>query len=536
MTSLVPLVLLIALQAPSESPPPPTVEEIEIRGARAFDREAVLRLIRVHPGGPLQREPAVIADGLAKRYRIAGYPAARVAASFDPGSGRLLLDVDEGRLGEIVTEGLEGGARRRALEALRLAPGGVLREGDIWSAIARLDDESFGTVRAAGDPPYTVEPGEGGARLVLHLRRRGVQTDVGPWGPRPSGRYNRVDGVSLGLDSEVAFTDASSYNQLRLRARAAYGFSAKNVRYTLGVERSFGRDQALALGYAFHDLTDTEDMFRRYGLEEERGGLYNTGNAVDFFRRLGHEAYAFARVGRKAQVGVAWRSDRYTSLPVATGSDEPNPEVEEGRMRSIVGTVRFASGGDLYPSRRAERESFHFPSFYTSPGVKPERLRAEATWEIARRGLGGDFDFTRFISRVRLHRPLLGRHALDAVAYLGLSDGEPPLPKRFFLGGLGTLRGFDEKQFTGANLVLGVAEWSWLPPWRFTPAVIPFYDGGALWGGALPATRWKQDAGLGLRWPQTGRVFGRVDAAYALDAEPGPARRVRWNLRLQFPF
>jgi hypothetical protein len=532
---LVSLVLAIALQASPEAPAP-TVQEIEIRGAKAFDRGAVLGMIRVRPGGPLLREPGVIAEGLAKRYRIAGYPAARVGASFDAASGRLVLEVDEGRLAEVVTEGLEGAARRRALEALRLEPGRVLREGDIWSAIARLDDASEGTVRTAGDPPYTVEPGEDGARLVLHLRRRSALFDVGPWGPRPSGRYNRVDGVSLGVASEVALASASSYNHLRLRARAAYGFSAKNVRYTLGVERSFGRDHGLAVGYAYHDLTDTEDAFRRYGLEEAPGGVYNTRNAVDFFRRLGHEAYAFAGVGRKGQMGVSWRSDGYTSLPVTTGSDVPNPPVEEGRMRSIVGTVRFASGGDLYPTRRSERDSFLLPSFYASLAPKPERLRAEATCEIARPGLGGDFDFTRFISRVRLHRPFLGRHALDTVTYLGLSRGQTPLQKRFSLGGLGTLRGFDEKEFAGVNFVLAVAEWSWLPPSRFAPAVIPFYDGGRLWGGATGGTGWKQDAGLGLRFPQASRVFARVDAAFPLDPEPGRARRARWNLRLQFPF
>ncbi len=205
-------------------------------------------------------------------------------------------------------------------------------------------------------------------------------------------------------------------------------------------------------------------------------------------------------------------------------------------MRSLVGTVRFASGGDLYPTRRSERDSFLLASFYASPAPKPERLRVEATWEIARPGLGGDFDFTRFIGRVRLHRPLLGRHALDTVTYVGLSGGQPPPQKRFSLGGLGTLRGFDDKEFTGVNFLLAVGEWSWLPPSRFAPAVIPFYDGGALWGGAPGGTGWKQDAGLGLRFPQTSRVFARVDAALPLGPKPGRARRVRWNLRLQFPF
>jgi hemolysin activation/secretion protein len=210
--------------------------------------------------------------------------------------------------------------------------------------------------------------------------------------------------------------------------------------------------------------------------------------------------------------------------------------VEEGRMRSIIGTVRFVSRGDLFRNRRLERASFVFPSLYLSPGLKPERWRAEATYEVSRPGLGSDFEFSRFIGRVRLHYPLSARFTFDAVAYLGFTTGSPPLPKRFFLGGLGTLRGFERKQFTGENMSLAIAEWSWFPPSRFAPALIPFYDGASLWGGDFPSTGWKHDGGIGLRWPQASRVFARVDAAVPFNPEPGQARKVQWNLRVQIPF
>lgn len=535
MSSLAALVLLATLQEVAQDPGP-RVQEIEIRGAQAFDREAVLALIRLHPGDPLRRSPEAIAQGLTKRYRLAGYPAARVGVRFDEGSGLVLIEVDEGKLAEVVVVGLEGAASRRAIETMRLEIGKPLREGDLWSAIARLDSASEETVHAEGAPPYTVEETPDGARVVFHLRRDPAHFHVRPWGPRAAARYNRVDGLNLGLTTEVALTDASSYNHLRLMARAYYAFSSHKVRYTLGIERPFGRGQRYALGYEFHDLTDSEDAFRRWGLEEAPGGSYNSRKTSDLFRRLGHEAYAFARVGTRAQVGLAFRSDGYTSLPVITDTDEPNPRVEEGRMRSLIGTVRFASRGALYPSRRSESASFLFPSLYLSPTPKPDRWRVEATYEVSRPGLGSDFDFARFIGRVRLHQPLFAGHVLDSVAYVGSSTGSPPLPKRFFLGGLGTLRGFDRKQFTGKNMVLAIGEWSWLPPSPYVPAVIPFYDGAALWGGGVAGTGWKHDAGLGLRWPQTSRVFARVDAAVPFNPEPGQARKVQWNLRLQFPF
>ncbi len=254
------------------------------------------------------------------------------------------------------------------------------------------------------------------------------------------------------MSSETSLTNTSSYNHLRIRAAGSYSFDSKKVRYSLGIHRPFGSGQRFGLGYEYHDLTDSEDWFRRYGLEEVQGDTYNSENATDYFRRIGHQAYLFARLDGRTQAGVSFRSDGYTSLKERSLEDEPNPPVEEGRMRSIIGTVRFASRGDLFRIPRVERESFLFPSLYVSPGLKPERLRAEATYEVSRPGLGSDFDFSRLIGRVRFHRPMAPRHRLDAVAYGGFTEGAPPLPKRFFLGGLGTLRGFDRKQFTGKDM------------------------------------------------------------------------------------
>jgi hemolysin activation/secretion protein len=528
--------LALALDAGATPADLPEVREIELHGVEAFSREEVLGFIRLNPGDPLRREPAAIAAGLQRRYRLSGYPGARAEGTFDDGAGRLALDVEEGHLLEVSIEGLDEPARARALSALGLETGRVLREGDIWAAIARLDDASEGAVKAVGSPLWSVEPLPGGTRLVLPLTKSPAHFDLGLWSPRVQGRHNRVDGVSVGLRSETSLTNSSSYNHLRLRAAGSYAFDSKDARYSLGIHRPFGSGGRFGLGYEYHNLSDSEDLFREYGLEEVQGDTYNSEKATDLFRRIGHQAYLFGRIDARTQAGVSFRSDGYTSLQERSSADEPNPPIEEGRMRSIIATVRFASRGDFFRIPRVERDSFLFPSLYLSPALKPERLRAEATYEISRPGLGSDFDFSRLIGRLRFHKPVTDRYRLDAVAYAGYTEGAPPLPKRFFLGGLGTLRGFDKKQLTGKDMFMASVEWSWLPPSRFVPAAIPFYDGGALWGGSAPATGWRHDVGLGLRWPQVSRVFGRLDAAVALNPEAGQSHDVHWNLRLQIPF
>ena len=168
-------------------------------------------------------------------------------------------------------DGLSGEASRRATETLGLKPGDLVREGDIWSAIARLERDSEGSVRTA-EPPLFHRARPGGRRIVFHVRRDPVLVGIRTWGPRAAGRNNRADGLSLGLAADLALTDGSSYNHTRLLARAAYGWSSENVRYTLGLERTFLASHGLSLGYEFHDLTDSEDAFRKFGLEERRAG------------------------------------------------------------------------------------------------------------------------------------------------------------------------------------------------------------------------------------------------------------------------
>jgi hemolysin activation/secretion protein len=219
---------------------------------------------------------------------------------------------------------------------------------------------------------------------------------------------------------------------------------------------------------------------------------------------------------------------------VATGSSDPNPAITEGRMRSLVATARFTSAGDLHPSRSSERASFLQRDLYGVPREPPRALRAEATFEVASpRALGGDFDFRRFIGNARGHVALTGRTALEARLLVGLTSGTVPLEKRFFLGGVGTLRGYALKVFPGGNITLATAEARFDPGSR-VPRFAVFYDGGVAWDSGVTGAGWKSAIGAGIKWPASGSVFARVDVARAV-GDPHESK-VRVGGRVQIPF
>jgi outer membrane protein assembly factor BamA len=555
------LLLVLLLQAPlpeatppaeppaaetAEAPVPsgPVLRDVVIVGATAFDTEALRDVVRLRPGAPLRRGPDAVAKVLETYYRLEGYPAARVTATFDEAASILTLSVSEGRLVELEVEGLEGRAEERAKRALGLEIGKPVREGDIWVGLSRLQEETLGALRPAGDPPYVVEETDEGVRLAIHTEKDRARLYIRGAGPRTSGRYNRVDGFAPGVRLELALSDFNNYNHFRIGALAAYGFSSKKLRYAIGISRGVGSAQKTTYGYDYHDITDTDDVFRKSGLDEAPRATINTQQALDFFRRLGHEAFVYHKFKTRAQLGLLFRSDYYSSVPVTTidgpispDSDDFNPPVEEGRMRSFIASMRLVSEGELFESFDSEIRAVGQPSLYGTDWFrKPQALRFDATLEIARPGLGSDFNFSRFISRVRFHQDLSDHLALDGGFLLGLSGGDPPLPKRFALGGLNTLRGFERKQFQGEKMALATLEWTVYRGGQW-PALIGFWDGGTAWKNVVgPDVGWRNDLGLGVRWPpRTRGIFGRFELAWPIHQVPGRDRGPRYNLRVQLP-
>jgi hypothetical protein len=521
--------------------PTPTVRSIEVRGATAYDLKAIQRILRVNPGSTLRRPVSELAEQLERRYHILGFPAARVEGQFDPETGTLSFIVDEGRLGSVAVDGLEGDTEARVLKVLDLRPGKPVKERDISGALARLEKLSGGAFVSTATPPYTIQPDPEGAKLTLHLRRRAARLQLRPGGPATASLYNRVDGLNLGATARATLFDPVSFDHAEAYGQVAYGFSSHKARYAVGALKPCGPDRQFAVGYEYHDLTDNDDAFRRRTVDDIPGSRLYFTIFEDYYRRRGHQAYAFARATSRFQLGALWRSDDYGSLPVTTDnqilfSDKrtPNPLVTEGRMRSILGVARWAWKRDLFSSWPEERESFLLRNPYGTPFERDQQARVEASLEVASPGLGGDFDFRRFIGHARAARVFSPRQALLVRGLVGVGSGQLPVQRRFYLGGMGTLRGYSLKQFGGDHVVLTTAEY-WLYPRSPWPGLVFFYDGGTAWDRGVPRPGWKQDVGAGIDWPGGGKGYLRLDVGFPLNREPANRRAYVTGL-IRFPF
>jgi outer membrane translocation and assembly module TamA len=126
------------------------------------------------------------------------------------------------------------------------------------------------------------------------------------------------------------------------------------------------------------------------------------------------------------------------------------------------------------------------------------------------------------------------RRALMLRGLVGVGIGDLPPQRRFYLGGLDTLRGYARDQFSGDHMALTTAEYWFYPrsPW---PGLVFFYDGGTAWDRGQPRPGWKNDVGAGIDWPGGGRGYVRVDVGFPLNREPSNKRAYVTGL-IRLPF
>jgi len=437
-------------------------------------------------------------------------------------------------------EGVAEPVAQHAREASGLQAGVILRDFDVTTAFDRIGAASAGALEPAEEEAWSVAPSPEGAHLTLRVTSRPAQVHLSLAQPDGVPLYNRIDGIAPWLGVDALIHDRVAYNHLGLYARASYGFASHDPRFVAGARRGFGAGGWLNLGYEFHDLTDSDDLFRGSALQETLRTLLFRSSFRDYYRRRGHEAYVFSRLSPRAHVGLNWRSDRYESVVShADGSlfhksepARPNSEVQPGLMRSLVATLRWSSQEPLVGGPAAEHESFLVRSLYGLNAEPLAGVRVEGSFEWASpRRLGGDFDLQRFITDMRTAHRFGGPFELTTRLLLGLGSSALPPQRRFALGGRSTLPAYDFKEFSGgARMVVANLEWRYhLPsPWP-TPALV--YDAGALWGGPQPGSGLRSDIGLGLRWPSEGRVLIRADVAVALSD-----RRAAASVRAQGGF
>jgi len=160
--------------------PAPIVREIRVTGARQLSDDVVRSAAGVVVGEPLAETQAGAVDRMTqsvqRKYRDEGYSFANAQVSFDPDSGVVTIDVNEGTIDGVEFQGVDEKLARRFASEFALRAGDVFNRERAQHALDALLLQTRGAI-ALGHPI-----GASGARvlttLIYALRARQLRYGV----------------------------------------------------------------------------------------------------------------------------------------------------------------------------------------------------------------------------------------------------------------------------------------------------------------------------------------------------------------------
>jgi len=288
----------------------------------------------------------------------------------------------------------------------------------------------------------------------------------------PPVRYNRAEGFFLGIAHDPL--EWSDYDRGRIYGQVGYAFGLEDWRYEVGAETRLtgGRPSRvfdLKIGGAYHLNTATKDLWKSSWAENTLAAGLFRHDFFDYYQTEGWTAYLVGRFTPYIQFSAGYREDEYDTLQRNVtwslfGGDpfRANPAIRDGRMHSLV----FALEGGRVRSMRYRPIGAAF------------RLEAEVG-----QGLGGEFDFSRYSGDVRTYTRISRYSGLNLRFRGGFTEGDVPVQKAFTIGGIGSVRAYDQNIFIGTRMLLANAELELYDPdiadWLFDDVTIfGLFDAG----------------------------------------------------------
>jgi hypothetical protein len=311
--------------------------------------------------------------------------------------------------------------------------------------------------------------------------------------------YTRVTGalpwVRLSLRPDAK--DAPS-----LMAAAGYAFESELWHYKVGVGRAEPR------GFQF-DLSGYRDT--KHDDQLRIGKNENLIFALLF--RTDYRDYYFAE-GFRAAAGWGFGRDR--NVTIGYQNELIHPLAAHPRLFSLFGGDPFGANyetltraGDArlatdFEGRRAYLSAdahYRYP-YFEEPASGVWMLQASA--EASDPDLASDFKYSRYYGSVTRSQSLWPDHSMRVRVAAGGSGGRLAATRLYYLGGIGSLRGYDYKEFAGDRFWLANLEYTWALK-NFE--IFSLFDGGQIGSGpGWTDSDLRFDLGLGLSIEETFRV------------------------------
>jgi hypothetical protein len=267
--------------------------------------------------------------------------------------------------------------------------------------------------------------------------------------------YNRVEGLPVHIGP--VFRDSSGRAAFNLsvlgiiRSADTFHWDAQNLGHTVSAQMRVGRERGYALGLASYDVITPVETWQLPDPDAALAAFLVRRDFRDYFNRHGAKATATFHMSAHSSVSAEWGDERWAGVGARNvfsvfrngGAWRANPIVDAGRFHTAVARANVDTRNDeVNPSTgwlillEYERGSGRV----TDPGPTSLLARPAPISQLA---------YGRGLLDLRRYNRLSPSSSINGRLVLGgwLHGDDLPLERRFSVGGIGSIPGFDFRKY-----------------------------------------------------------------------------------------
>jgi len=487
----------------------PIINRLSIQGNQLIPTKRIKELLNIKVGSTLNLTQ--LQDGIKainKAYSDKGYAFCGILSneqfSIDPRTQMLRVRILEPKLRRLTVAGNKKTKSYVLTREMRdLKKGRLLKTEAIKRSMRDVHNLGFFEDVKPPQPKFDVK----NQAVDLNFEVKEQKTGTASFG----GGYSSVNGF-------IGFVDVSEANfrGKGQNIRAKYQFGGEQSWLLSFVEPWFMGKPVSVGGSAYRTRVEREQFYNQVSMNrflEERGGFgVSSGWRVARDTRL---TASFADENIKIDGNIASRGSIVAALPEDMKPlDTAHDNVVEYHEQSL-GLNWTKDKRDNYQSpKRGYRISL---GFSTTGGF-----------------LAGPNGYNKYISDYRTYAPLriFGGSTVAVRARYGatqVTDGELRFIDRYFVGGNDSIRGFQDREFSGADFLVGNLELR--KDFSKIVGAALFVDAGDAWGSDGQGFSAKSSYGLGLR---VNTPLGPFRLDYGFPINEGYSGRLHFGIGQSF--
>lgn len=463
------------------------INEVKITGSSLYTEEKLRSMVKSTPG-MLFNTTDIKKDttSISKFYEDEGYILDTVRPQVNYREGIVTIQVIEAMVEDIKLEFDESEKRKTkeyvVFRNIRTKKGEVLQRKKLQRDIERLNNLGFFS-KVNVDP----EPGSKPGNTVLVFKLKEQKTGLATIGVGYTGGGSGA--LRPGITGAISYRESNmggTGQGVSVSWQRGVNIDASSISYTNPAINA--NQDSIMVSVFRHNYIELRQPLDN-NINNGKYALYDdkrSGAVINYGRRITDDFRVFLGV-RRENLTIS-RSANSEFKPIGLSS----------------GVLNAASVGALFDTRNDVFDPV-------------DGWFVDASYTYGGKALKGNYDFNKSMGEIRKYIPI-GKRQTSTIAlraWGGSVSGSAPITETFYVGGMDTIRGYNENEFIGTRMLVLNAEY------RFSIANIKFIkgaifgDAGNAWFPSDARKRLYTDYGAGLRivFPTLGLGVIRLDYA-----------------------